>query len=83
MNQSSLIPVSDSGEFTCNECENTSPVETSTPEGIVVADVQNIIDTLTAAPSTIAIGICPICGMEYLFKMQEGELFLEPSDMNK
>ena len=71
------------GEFTCSECENAVKPQTNTADGIVDADVDQIIDDLTEFPTKIIYGICPVCGMEYQFKLAGGKLYLEPSEEEK
>ena len=70
-------------QFTCQECENTSHPETNTIEGIIPADLELIKNDLTQFPSKVVYGICPVCGMEYVFRLQNSELYLEPSDLEK
>lgn len=71
------------GEFHCPECENISKPETNTVDGIVEADLDEILAELEEFPSKITYGICPVCGMEYVFKNVDGNLWLEPSDEEK
>jgi hypothetical protein len=71
------------GKFICSECENESEPETNTVEGTVTADLAQIKEDLTQFPSKIIYGICPVCGMEFVFKMQNDELYLEPSELEK
>ena len=71
------------GQFTCPECENTSAPETNTVDGIVEADLDEIKSDLEQYPTKVIYGICPVCGMEYVFKHEDGDLFLEPSDEEK
>lgn len=71
------------GKFTCTECENESVPETNTPEGIVEADIDAIHADLEQYPTKIVYGICPVCGMEYIFKIVDGNLWLQPSAEEK
>lgn len=77
------IKLSDDGEFQCGECENEVKPLTNTAEGMVEANVQAIRDDLDAQPSKIIYGVCPVCGMEYVFKSEDGQLYLEPSNEEK
>lgn len=79
----SWIPISDDGEFICSECNNKVAPETNTEEGTVTADLAKIKSDLEQYPTKVIYGICPICGMEFTFKLAEGKLHLEPSDMMK
>lgn len=76
------IPITD-GQFTCNECENTSAPETNSIEGVVTADLDQIKSDLEQYPTKVVYGICPVCGMEYVFRHQNDALYLEPSDLEK
>lgn len=71
------------GKFTCAECENSVAPETNSIEGVVVADLEEIKADLAQYPTKVVYGSCPVCGMEYIFRHQEGKLFLEKSDMEK
>src|SRR5688572_13863272 len=71
------------GEFTCSECENSSAPETNTAEGTVEANLDEISAELELYPTKVVYGICPVCGMEYQFKLANDSLFLEPSDLEK
>jgi len=77
------IPISDDGEFICSECNNKVAPETNTEEGTVTADLAKVKADLEQYPTKVIYGICPICGMEFTFKLAEGKLHLEPSDMMK
>jgi hypothetical protein len=79
---SNWIPVID-GKFTCSECENTSVPETNTVEGTVEADVEKVKSDLIAFPSKIIYGICPVCGMEFVFRQKNDALYMEPSELEK
>lgn len=72
-------------KFVCSECENESAPETSTPDGIVVANISEIKKKFISNPgSKVTIyGICPVCGMEYEFRYKDADMFLEPSSMMK
>ncbi len=76
------IKVTD-GKFVCSECENESEPETNTVEGTVTADLTQIKEDLSQFPSKIIYGICPICGMEFVFRLKDDELYLEPSELEK
>lgn len=73
------------GKFECGECGNVNQPETNTSEGVVVADLEDIKNRLVTNPnSDIAIwGVCPVCAMEYRFRLSNDDLYLEPSDMLK
>lgn len=77
------IAVSDDGEFICSECGNKAAPETNTENGTVTADLAKVTSDLTQFPTKIIYGICPVCGMEFTFKLLEGSLYLEPSEMMK
>lgn len=77
-----LIRIND-GKFICSECESEVDPETNTMDGIVKADLNQILDDLTNFPTKVIYGICPNCGMEYVFRLHDGALYLEPSDMEK
>ena len=71
------------GQFTCSECENTSAPETNTFEGVVSADLTQIQADIEEFPTKVIYGICPVCGMEYVFRLSNESLYLEPSDLEK
>ena len=71
------------GEETCGECENDSKPQTNTADGIVEADLEQIKAELKATPTKVIYAICPVCGMEYQFKLVGEDLYLEPSDEEK
>lgn len=71
------------GQFTCRECEKTSVPETNTIEGIIEANLDDIKTELIEFPTKVIYGICPVCGMEYVFRLYEDELYLESSDLEK
>lgn len=71
------------GKFICSECENESAPETNTFEGVVTADLAQIQAELDEFPTKIIYGICPVCGMEYVFRQNNSSLYLEPSDLEK
>ena len=77
------IKIVEDGEFICGECSNKSAPETNTENGVEKADLAKIKADLTEFPNKVVYGICPICGMEYTFKLAESSLFLEPSEMMK
>lgn len=81
---SNWIKVND-GKFECSECGYTNAPETNTSEGVVTADLNEVKNRLESNPnSSLSIyGICPTCAMEYTFRLHNGELYLEPSDMQK
>lgn len=71
------------GKFVCSECENQSAPETVTEDGTVTADLDKISEELSEFPNKVIYGICPICGMEFVFRKVDEKLYLEPSDMLK
>jgi transcription elongation factor Elf1 len=71
------------GEFTCKECDNTSVPETNTIEGTVDADIQKIKEELIEFPTKVTYATCPFCGMEYVFRISDNEIYLEPGDEEK
>lgn len=71
------------GKFICSECQNESQPETNTIEGTVVADLTQIQTDLEQFPTKVVYATCPVCGMEFVFKLMNGKLYLEPSDMEK
>jgi hypothetical protein len=71
------------GKFICAECENESAPETNTFEGVVIADLKQIQLDLEEYSTKVIYGICPVCGMEYIFRTKDGNLYLEPSDLEK
>lgn len=77
------IKVSKDGKITCGECENEVELLTNDVEGLVKADTKKIAETLKKFPSKVIYGICPVCGMEYIFRLAEDELWLEPSEEEK
>lgn len=77
------IPISNDGEFICSECGNKIAPETNTENGTVTADLNKVKEDLTQYPTKIIYGICPVCGMEFTFKLENESLFLEPSEMMK
>jgi hypothetical protein len=78
----SWIKITD-GKFICSECENEVEPETNTIEGVVKADLDQIKMDLGKYPTKVIYGACPVCGMEFVFRHKEGDLYLEPSDMEK
>lgn len=73
----------ENGKFICPECENEVEPETNTVDGIVKADLNEVTKDLTDQPTKIIYAICPVCGMEYEFKLVDGELWLKPSEEEK
>jgi|SRR6185369_1731429 len=71
------------GKFTCSECENEVEPETNTIEGVVKADLEQIKADLVQFPTKVIYGICPVCGMEFVFRLKGDDLYLEPSDLEK
>lgn len=71
------------GVFTCQECENDVKPLTSSLDGMIEANLEEVRQQLVAAPTKIMYGICPVCGMEYVFKFEAEDLYLEPSDEEK
>ncbi len=71
------------GKFTCPECENSDVIMTNTAEGIVEANLEQIKKDLTEFPTKVIYGICNVCGMEYIFRLHNGELYLEPTSEEK
>ena len=80
--KSNWIPVNE-GKFVCSECENESVPETNTEEGTVSADTEKIKEDLKQFPTKVVYGICPVCGMEFVFKEANDNLYMEPSEMEK
>ena len=81
-----LILVSEKGEFTCSECGHKSVVQVSSVNGgIEDVNVEDVKSQLIEFPTKIIYGICPVCGMEYIFRYDsdEDELYLEMSDEEK
>ncbi len=71
------------GEFMCSECENTVKPLTNTEEGMVEANLEEIKKHLKEFPNKVIFAVCPICGMEYIFRLKEDDLWLEPSEEEK
>lgn len=71
------------GKCSCNECENEFKPLTNTAEGLVEADIESIQSDLEEFPTKVIYGVCPVCGMEYIFRLVENELYLEPSEEDK
>ncbi|MEP7104083.1 MAG: hypothetical protein ABI721_05225 [Candidatus Dojkabacteria bacterium] len=71
------------GKFKCSECENEVEPETNSIEGVVKADLDQIKADLTLYPTKVVYGICPVCGMEFVFRLMDEKLYLEPSDLEK
>lgn len=67
------------GQFTCSECENGGVPLVSTAEGMVEANLEDIKNDLKNFPTKIIYGVCPVCGMEYIFRLVGEDLYLEPS----
>lgn len=67
------------GKFVCSECENEDAPLTSSADGMVPADLEQIKADLTEFPTKKIYAVCPVCGMEYIFVLNESELELEPS----
>ncbi|SRR5260221_1240963 len=77
------IEINDEGKFLCSECENEVEPETNTEDGTVKADLAKIKEELKQYPDKVIYGICPVCGMEFVFKYANDKLYLEPSEMIK
>ncbi|MDQ6986009.1 MAG: hypothetical protein Q9M91_03510 [Candidatus Dojkabacteria bacterium] len=77
------ILVSSDKDFTCDECGNEVDLKISSIEGLVDADFTKIKSDLEAFPTKIIYGVCPICGMEYVFHLVDGNLYVEPSQEEK
>ncbi len=73
----------ENGEFLCTECENVVKPLTSTSEGMVEADLEDVKKQLKEFPNKVIYAVCPICGMEYIFRLDGEDLFVEPSDEEK
>ncbi len=80
--KSNWIKLSDSS-FVCSECDNEGEILTNTIEGLVKADLEQIKADLTEFPTKVIYGVCPTCGMEFVFRLSEGDLYLEPSEEEK
>lgn len=80
--QSDWVKIID-GKFTCPECENTDSPLTNTSEGLVEANLESIKEDLINYPTKIIYAVCKYCGMEFVFKLVDGELYLEPSAEEK
>lgn len=76
--QSNWIKITNK-KFTCSECENDSTPLVSTADGMQDADIAKIIEDLKNFPTKVIYGICPVCGMEYIFRLVQEDLYLEPS----
>lgn len=81
--EDSWVLINEEGKFTCVECENVVSPLVSSPEGLVEADLDNIKMDLTQFPTKIIYGVCPVCGMEYVFHLVGEKLYLEPSEEEK
>ncbi len=81
--QDNWVKLSEDGTYTCPECENTVKPLTNTTEGIVEADIDQIKQDLKNFPTKVIYAICPICGMEFTFRLVGEDLFLEPSEEEK
>lgn len=71
------------GKFTCPECENTDTLLTNTSDGLVEANLDSIKEDLKNFPTKIIYAVCKYCGMEYVFKLANEDLYLEPSSEEK
>lgn len=71
------------GKFKCSECENEIEPETNTIEGTVTADLEQIKADLKQYPSKVIYATCSVCGMEFVFRLKDEKLYLEPSDLEK
>lgn len=71
------------GKFSCPECENEVSPLTNTTDGMVEANLEEIKKDLEMYPTKVIYAVCPVCGMEYIFHLDQGELWLEPSDEEK
>lgn len=76
------IKVTD-GLFICAECENEVKPLTNSVEGIVEAEIESIKKDLKDFPTKVTYGICPVCGMEYVFELDGEDLYLVPSEEEK
>ena len=70
----------ESEKFECKECANEVAPQTNDVEGIVDLDLEKAAEELSEYPNKVIYAICPVCGMEYLVKQYEGELYLEESE---
>lgn len=69
--------------FICSECENTVKPQVSSESGLADANILEITEQLRQFPNKVIYGVCPVCGMEYIFRMFDGALCLEISDEQK
>ncbi len=70
-------------KFVCGECQNEVEPQISSSEGIVKADLDKIKSDLEKYPTKVNFGVCPVCGMEYTFVLENSELYLQPSEEEK
>jgi hypothetical protein len=82
MDNTDLIRL-EGGSFTCSECENTVKPQVSTENGLADANILEITEQLRQFPNKVIYGVCPVCGMEYMFRMFNDALCLEISDEQK
>lgn len=66
--------------FVCAECENEGVPSTNTVNGIEEADIEQVKTELKEFPNKTIYGICNVCGMEYTFKSEGDDLYLEESE---
>jgi transcription elongation factor Elf1 len=71
------------GKFTCPECENTDSPLTNTSDGLVEANLDVIREDLKNFPTKIIYAVCKYCGMEFIFKRVNEDLYLETSSEEK
>jgi hypothetical protein len=81
--QEDWIKVLDDHQCVCGECENESKFLTNSTEGLIEADVDQIMKDLEEAPTKVIYGVCPVCGMEYQYRLVDSVLYLEPSEEEK
>lgn len=77
------IKIKSDGKFICSECENEVEPLTNTVDGLIKADLEKIKSELEEFSTKVIYGVCPVCGMEYIFRLVGGDLYLEPSDEEK
>jgi len=70
-------------KFVCSECENEAEPLTMGTEGLEKANLNQVKEDLENYPTKMIYAVCEVCGMEYVFRLVEGDLYLEPSDEEK
>ena len=77
------VLLNEDGSITCPECGNVIKILVSSIEGLVEINVEKVKEDLRNFPTKVIYGVCPVCGMEYVFHLVDNKLYLEASEEEK